>query len=289
MTYRSRRAARCAALLAALLLACPLPAQATDPAQPPLKVLAAGSLRLAFTALFERWQRLHPEQPVQMDNGPAGWLRQRIEGGEAFDLYASAALTHAEALYATGRSGPAVLFAHNALCLLVKADGPIRSDNAVRQLLRPTTRIATSTPGADPGGDYAWEYFRRLDQHHPGAFAALSRRAQQRYGAPPQPGQPAPPSAASLIAGGEVDAAFGYCSGTRRQTHPAVRSVTLPAPAPLADYGLALAPQAKPAAAELALFILSPVGQQVLAEYGFIAVGLPTPAPSAKTNTTAAR
>ena len=50
---------------------------------------------------------------------------------------------------------------------------------------------------------------------------------------------------------------------------------TLPPPAPLADYGLALAPGAPAAASELALFILSPAGQRILAEHGFIAIGLP--------------
>lgn len=262
------------AALAMLAVALAAPAHADD-ARPPLRLLAAGSLKTAFTALIAHWNSHHPGQPVAMENGPAGWLRQRIEQGERYDVYASAALSHAEALYAQGLSGPAVLFAHNALCALVKADGPVRAENIVAALLDPATRMATSTPKADPGGDYAWEYFRRLDAEHPGAYAALSQRAQQRYGAPPQANQPPPPSASELIRRDEVDMALGYCSGARANRDPAVRSVTLPPPAPLADYGLALAPGAPAAASELALFILSPAGQRILAEHGFIAIGLP--------------
>lgn len=258
------------ALCASLLLTA-LPATAAEP----LRVLAAGSLTKAFNAIIVRWQSLHPEQPVSMENGPAGWLRERIEKGERFDLYASAALSHAEALSGQGLGGPAVLFTRNKLCAVVKAGAPISSDNIVDTLLAPTTRIATSTPKSDPGGDYTWEFFRRLKAQHPGAYAALTTRAQQLYGAPPDPKKPAP-YAATLIAEGKIDVAFGYCSGTRTDTNPALKSVTLPAPAPTADYGLVLSRHASPAAAEFALFILSPVGQQVLADYGFNSVGLPS-------------
>ena len=137
-----RRLPRLAAL-AMLAVALAAPAHADD-ARPPLRLLAAGSLKTAFTALIAHWNSHHPGQPVAMENGPAGWLRQRIEQGERYDVYASAALSHAEALYAQGLSGPAVLFAHNALCALVKADAPISADTLVPTLLQPTTRIATS-------------------------------------------------------------------------------------------------------------------------------------------------
>jgi ABC-type molybdate transport system substrate-binding protein len=262
-------------LALATVLGAAWPAAAAEPT-PPLRVLAAGSLKTAFTAVIARWHSVRPDQPVSMENGPAGWLRQRIEQGERYDVYASAALSHAQALHEQGLSGPAVLFARNALCALVKADAPISADTLVQTLLQPTTRIATSTPKADPGGDYVWEYFRRLDRTHPGAYQALTQRAQQRYGAPPDPAKPPPPTASSLISEGQVDVAFGYCSGTRSQRNPALRSLTLPAPAPQADYGLAVSPAAAPAASAFALFVLSPAGQRILAEHGFIAIGLPS-------------
>lgn len=262
-------------LVLATVLGAAWPAAAAE-TSPPLRVMAAGSLKTALTAMIARWNSVRPDQPVSMENGPAGWLRQRIEQGERYDVYASAALSHAQALHDQGLSGPAVLFARNALCALVKADAPIGADTLVQTLLKPTTRIATSTPKADPGGDYVWEYFRRLDHTHPGAYQALTQRAQQRYGAPPDPAKPPPPPASSLISEGQVDVAFGYCSGTRSQRNPAHRSITLPPPAPQADYGLAVSPAAAPAASAFALFVLSPVGQRILAEHGFIAIGLPS-------------
>ena len=241
----------------------------------PMQVLVAGSLKGAFTGIIAQWQKLHPEQPVTLIAGPAGWLRERIEKGEAFDVYASAALTHAEAIYREGWSGPAVLFAHNTLCAQVKADAPVNSDNIVDFLLKPGTRFATSTPRSDPGGDYTWEFFRRLERKHPGAYVELTSRAQQLYGSAPDPAKPKV-STAALIADGKLDATIGYCSGAKQKDNAALKSIALPAPAPVADYGLSVSRKAGTAAAEFALFVLSPAGQQVLSDDGFITIGLPS-------------
>ena len=45
-------------------------------------------------------------------------------------------------------------------------------------------KLGTSTPRADPSGDYAWEVFRKADAIRPGAFATLSHKALQLTGAP---------------------------------------------------------------------------------------------------------
>jgi ABC-type molybdate transport system substrate-binding protein len=263
---------RLSLLLAALLV---LPWQIATAGEP-IRVFAAGSLSGAFASIAERWRELHPDQPVDLVTGPAGWLRERIEKGDAVDVYASAALAHAEALNRAGLLGPAVIFTRNTLCALVKADSPLTSETIIAKLLDPDTRIATSTPKSDPGGDYTWEFFHRLDQTYPGAYAALNARAQQRYGAPPQPGKPAP-VASSLITEGQVDVAIQYCSSSRINKSAPVKSIALPPPSPMADYGMAVAKGRPAAAAEFAMFVLSPAGQKILADYGFMSVGLPSP------------
>jgi molybdate transport system substrate-binding protein len=245
------------------------------PSAPPLQVLAAGSLKTALTGIIGEWQRIHPELPVTLKSGPAGWLRERIEKGEAFDIYASAALTHAEALNREGWSGPAVLFAHNKMCALVKADAPITSQALIDTLLLPATRIATSTPRVDPAGDYTWEFFHRLDQQHPGAYAALTARAKPVFGGVPD-AQNRPRPLSALIAAGEFDVGIAYCSGRGRNGDAALKYVELPAPSPVADYGLAVSRKSATAAAEFALFVLSPLAQRILADNGFIGVGLPS-------------
>ena len=257
------------------LFALPILPLQTAVAAEPVRVFAAGSLSGAFAVIAERWRDLHPDRPVDLVTGPAGWLRERIEKGEAVDVYASASLAHAEALNREGLVGPAVIFARNKLCALVKACSPVSSETIVAKLLESDTRLATSTPKSDPGGDYTWEFFHRLDRTHPGAYAALNARAQQLYGAPPVPGKRAP-VASRLIADDQVDVAIQYCSSTRLDKDAPVRAIELPEPSPVADYGIAVAKGRGTLAAEFAMFVLSPVGQRVLIDYGFIGVGVPS-------------
>jgi ABC-type molybdate transport system substrate-binding protein len=227
--------------------------------------------------IMAKWQRLHPELPVEQINGPAGWLRQRIEQGEPFDVYASAALEHAVALHHEGWTQAATLMVHNRLCATVATSTDADSASIVQYLLKPSTRIATSTPKMDPGGDYTWEFYRRLDDSQPGAFSALTTRSQQLYGGAPQPGKKLA-SAPELIQQGVVDVALGYCSGKADGKLPALKKIVLPPPAPIADYGLAVSPKARDGAAEFAKFVLSPTAQAIFLEHGFVPLS-PSAAP----------
>ena len=49
-------------------------------------------------------------------------------------------------------------------------------------MLDPGLKLATSTPGADPGGDYVWAVFARADAVHPGAKATLEAKALKSVG-----------------------------------------------------------------------------------------------------------
>jgi molybdate transport system substrate-binding protein len=93
-----------------------------------INVKAAGSLKDAFTAIFAD----HTKQyggGFAPEWGPSGSLRERLQKGEAFDVFASAALPHAQVLTDAGISGPSVLFAKNALCV-----GPIRIARSIREI-----------------------------------------------------------------------------------------------------------------------------------------------------------
>ena len=244
----------------------------TEPVREPLRVLAAGSLKAALTDIISQWQTEYPQFPVTLVPGPAGWLRERIEKGDPFDLYASAALTHAEAIHQEGLSSSAVLFAHNTLCATVRQDVQVDSNSIVAYLLKPETRLATSTPKSDPGGDYTWKFFERLEIQHPGAYSVLNTKAQKLYGSAPDPTKPRI-SVNELITSNKMDVSIGYCSG---KSGDGLKRVSLPAPSPIADYGLTVSDKAAPAATNFALFILSPQGQRTLAKHGFMPVGVPS-------------
>jgi ABC-type molybdate transport system substrate-binding protein len=243
-----------------------------------IRVMAAGSLKDAFTAVFADYTRQYGStfSPVW---GPSGVLRERLQNGEAFDVFASAALPHAQALSDAGVSGPSVLFTKNALCIVTAADRRFDSDNLIETLLDPEIKIGTSTPGSDPAGDYTWEMFRRVDAQRPGAFDTLSRKAQQLAGGPatttPVNGRPR-----LLVALDErlIDLFVSYCSGARQIVADAskYKSVALPPELTVGpEYGLTVSRKAQPGAADFAMYLLSPQGQASLKAFGFIPVALP--------------
>jgi ABC-type molybdate transport system substrate-binding protein len=72
-------------------------------------------------------------------------------------------------------------------------------------MLDPTVRLGTSTPKADPSGDYAWEVFRRAEAVQPGSRERLEAKAIKLTGGPAAP-QP-PPDCKSTVS-------TPRCSGT---------------------------------------------------------------------------
>jgi molybdate transport system substrate-binding protein len=243
-----------------------------------IRVMAAGSLKGPLTAIFADFARQYGAgfAPVW---GPSGVLRERLSKGEAFDVFASAALSHAQALTGAGISGPSVMFARNALCVVTDADHQIDGGNLVETMLEPAIKIGTSTPIADPAGDYTWEMFRKIDGLRPGAFQALSGKAQQLVGGPNSPasGNGRPPLLAALDHH-TIDLFVTYCSGAQEIVRDSTRYKSIALPRQLSvgpEYGLTVSRTAQPGAADFALYLLSPEGQQRLQAFGFIAVTLP--------------
>jgi molybdate transport system substrate-binding protein len=178
-----------------------------------------------------------------------------------------------------GRATRVAMFTRNALCGIALAKTGLTTANFLDRLLDPAVKLGTSTPVADPAGDYTWAMFHRADAAHPGAFAALDKKAQKIVGGP------APVSGDPVVDGlknGGIDVMIGYCSGKKRLVAALPDAQFVEPPRAIAggpEYGLAVFKDSGPHAPDLALFILSPQGQRILADYGFAPVGLPAPAP----------
>ena len=123
-------------------------------ASAPLRIYAAGSLTSAFNALLDALGT-PPGVAAQPTYGPSGILRERLERGEPADLFASADMGQPQRLADAGRGTPVVLFARNRMCALGRGALGLTQANLLDRLLDPAVKLATSTPGADPGGDYA--------------------------------------------------------------------------------------------------------------------------------------
>jgi molybdenum ABC transporter molybdate-binding protein len=256
-------------------------APTTPLAAGPLTVYAAGSLTGALAEIAKRYTATTGE-PVRIVNGPAGLLRERIEKGEAVDVYISANMAHPEKLAAEGKATPPVVFARNALCVQTLPDAGITSANLLDRLLAPGVHIGTSTPGADPGGDYAWQFFARADTVRPGARANLEAKAKKLVGGPVAPTIPGNVGAAKyFLQHHDVDVFFGYCSSHDAAPDPDLRQVEVPTNLSLpVDYGMSVVlregdPVRRAAAYRFALYAMSPAAQERLPAYGFRAVAAP--------------
>ena len=73
-------------------------------------------------------------------------------------------MEHPQALAAAGRAGAPRPFARNQLCALVAPGIDASPQTLVERLLDAKVRVGTSTPKADPSGDYAWMMFERIEQ-----------------------------------------------------------------------------------------------------------------------------
>jgi len=234
-------------LLATLAATAAIPATA----QAAPTVYAAASLRDAFPAL---------DGSATYSFAGSNTLQTQIERGAPADVFASASLTEAQALFHEGRCSRPVTFATNILVVLVPRDNPggIRS---VYSLRSGGKRLAIGTAGV-PIGNYTRLLLRRL-----GLSSVLTSNivSEEKDVA----------SVSAKVALGSADAGFVYHTdalATRGRT----REIRVPKWAqPAVRYQLCAVKRdgADTAAAQAFITkVTSTAGRRVLARHGF---GLP--------------
>ena len=225
-----------------------------------LRLFAAGSLRHVLPALVAQHGT-----PAELVFGPAGLLRERIEGGDVPDLFLSADLGHPRAVAALRPGGMVQPFARNAIVVVARRTLGLTTANLLDRLLEGDVRIGTSTPGADPGGDYAHRLFDRTEALRPGARARLLARARALVGGRDSPAA----SPYSYLERGEVDVFIGYASAAVGVADGFEAVVPPQALAVMATYGLVAL---SAGADSLAASIASPAATPTLIQHGFLPV-----------------
>jgi len=146
----------CAAILA---LALPGAGRAGEPPQQrELIVLAAASLRDAFTDLARTFEASHPGVHVTLSFAGSQELRAQVEHGAAADVFASAEAAPLLALQAAGLAKPSTVFARNALVVVVPLGNP--SAIATFNDLPKARKLVVGVPESPIGG-YTLKVFRR--------------------------------------------------------------------------------------------------------------------------------
>jgi ABC-type molybdate transport system substrate-binding protein len=266
-------------LLAALigmsvLLGGATPARAQQ-AREELIVFAAGSLRGAMTDLARAFER-ETGATVKLVLGPSGLLKDRIEGGEAAHVFASANMNHPEALRSSGRAEAVRPFTRNALCALASKNFALQGKTLAQRLLDADVRVGTSTPRADPSGDYAFQMFERIESTGAagaGSSAALKAKALQLTGGPNSPQPPAGRSLyGMLVDEGKADVFITYCTNATEAQQQVLTLQVLAVPQAInvsATYGMASLRPVTPTTRSFVEFVVGPEGQKILATYGF--------------------
>ena len=173
-----------------------------------------------------------------------------------------------------GLAGACYLFARNQLMLTARRGATTETREWLALLSDPDLRLATSTPGCDPSGDYTWQLFSHIEERCPGVGAAIMARARPLVG-----GRDSLPVPAGEIAGAWLirenltDLFIGYahyaakmaaCSDLRTQLIPPAWNVRC-------DYLLAQIEQSA-GAQRLCRFILGAEGQRLLKNAGFLPI-----------------
>jgi ABC-type molybdate transport system substrate-binding protein len=165
------------------------------------------------------------------------------------------------------------VFALNQMCALAAPGFQASPDTLLDALLRPAVRVGTSTPRADPAGDYAWALFRRAEALKPGAQALLESKALQLTGGADSPKPPPGRGTyAWVMDEGKADVFLTYCTNAVAAQREVPRLGIVAVPEALqvsARYGLTWRVDGDPAAAQLAAFIQSAPAQSLLRQRGF--------------------
>jgi molybdenum ABC transporter molybdate-binding protein len=255
-------------MLATLLGLAMTPAGADE-----IALFAAGSLKAALSDVAADYAEAHAAA-VATSFGPSGLMRERIEAGETAHVFASANMRHPRTLEAAGKGGPVALFARNRLCALARPEVDLSTETLLDVMLNVGIRLGTSTPGADPSGDYAFQLFDKS-----GHAETLKSKALQLTGGPQSVEPPEGRNAyAWVLDSDQADVFLTYCTNAvlARKEVQDLQVVQIPEALSVgADYGLIVLEGAPPEAWRLAMHILSPAGQSVLAAYGFDAAALP--------------
>ncbi len=209
-----------------------------------VNLFAAGSLKAALTEVAKAFEKGRGGAVrVESTFGPSGLLRERIEKGEPAHVFASANTSHPKRLAGQGRAAdPPSVFARNQLCALARVGLAVTPERMLEVLLDPKVRLGTSTPKADPAGDYAFALFAKAEKLKPGARAALEARALQLTGGPTSEKAPGGRNPyAWVMDSGKADLFLTYCTNAvlAKAEVASLQIVQIPAELNVgADYGM---------------------------------------------------
>ncbi len=141
-----------------------------------LKIMAADALPKPITEIGNIFKKEHPGVKIDYDFLGAGVLKGDIEEGAPCDIFLSANEKFQRQLKKKGFLNSYKVFAYDYLAAATPYNNPARvtKSNLIQKLMDTNVTLATSSPHADPAGDYTWEMFRIINRRFPEAFKKIT-------------------------------------------------------------------------------------------------------------------
>jgi molybdate transport system substrate-binding protein len=220
-------------------------------AEPQTIVFAAASLSAPFAVLATEFEKLHPGSKVVTNFAGTQQLVQQIREGAAIGVFAAADVASMAKVVACGTTlGEPQVFAKNRLAIVVANDNPKRIA-ALPDLAKADLRVALCAPEV-PAGAYARQ---ALD------LAGVTVQSLSD--------EPSVQALVGKVRLGELDAGIAYATDCRGA---GVAEVRIPDAhqTPIVYPIVALAGSKGGDGTSFVQFVMSPAGQRVLADFGFL-------------------
>lgn len=221
-----------------------------------INVLVASSLRRAFTEVAQAFSTADADVSVTFSFAGSSTLAEQVLAGAPMDVVALADQVNMLKLASTEKIVPSSLhtFAKNRLAILTTKENP-RGITSINDLTKPNLTVVLCD-SSQPCGRYADDILNR---------AGLSVSAASR--------ESSIAGVLSRIRTGEADAGIGYASDAVTDTR--LSAIDIPdSQNVVAEYPIAIASQPssnnRSAAERFMNFVLSPAGQDILNNAGFI-------------------
>ena len=234
-------------------------------------VFAAASLAEPLKELKAQFETANPGTRVNYSLGGSNQLRSQLEQGAPADVFASANTKEMDAAVKAGamEAGSVRIFVRNRLVVIFPKTNPAKIAG-LADLARVKVAIDVADP-AVPVGKYTLAMLEAMAKdpaYGPGfkaGFLANVKSHEENVKA-----------VVNKVRLGEMDAGVVYASDVSGEARQDLASLAVPEPFnQLAEYPIGVTRRAaEPALArKFVELVLSPPGQEILARYGFIAVG----------------
>jgi molybdate transport system substrate-binding protein len=233
-----------------------------------LTVFAAASLTEAFTAIGAQFEAAHPNVQVVFNYAGSQQLAYQLAQGAPADVYASGNQRQMQAVVQSGRASAREvrIFAHNRLVVVFPADNPA-GIRELEDLTKPGLKLGLATEAA-PVGYYSLQFLDNASQP-----AALGTRYKQNVLGNVVSYEENVRAVLGKVLLGEVDGGIVFASDISPANAAQLGRLDIPDGLNvLASYYIVPvgdSDQPEIAAAFLA-FVLSPQGQTILVQHGFM-------------------